>query len=425
VTARESAAVATNRWTGVDGVALLLGGLGVVTRQPGLVVAGVLGVALAAYARSGGRPTVSLAVDRDLSDASPDPGDEVTVTLRVRNTGETTLPDLRLVDGVPPGVEAADPARHGTALRPGRSATFSYAVTARRGEHEWGPLRVLARDVAGGFERDVELDCETTMRCEPRLEATADLPLRDLTTRYTGRVATDVAGAGVEFYATREYRPGDPQSRVDWNRWARTGELATRQFREERAATVCLLVDSREEAYVAPDEEAPNAVERGVDAASAAVPALLSSGDRVGLATFGPVECWLAPGSGADHRARARRLLATHPGFASTPPGGRFFPSVTLRRLRRRLPADAQVILLSPLSDDYLVTVARRLDAYGHAVTVISSDPTRRGTTGRLLARVERRNRLRRLRRAGVRVVDWGEDSLATELARAATRWSR
>jgi uncharacterized repeat protein (TIGR01451 family) len=416
--------VETNRWTGVDGIALLLGGVGVVTRQPGLIVAGILGIAYAAYARSGGPPDVTLDVDREVSDAAPDPGDRVRVTVRVRNVGEVTLPDLRLVDGVPPGIEAERPARHGTALRPGRTASFSYEITATRGEHEWGPLRVIARDAPGAHERDVELDCETVVRCEPRLEATADLPLRGLTTQYTGRVATDVAGAGVEFYATREYRPGDPQSRIDWNRWARTGELATRQFREERAATVVLLVDSREESYVGAGEDEPNAVERGVDAASAAVPALLDSGDRVGLATFGPAECWLAPDTGDDHRARARRLLATHPGFASTPTSGRFFPSVTLRRLRRRLPADAQIILFAPLADDYLVSAARRLDAYGHLVTVISPDPTTDDSTGHLLARVERNNRIRRLRRAGVRVVDWGTDSLGAELERAATRWS-
>jgi uncharacterized protein (DUF58 family) len=314
-------------------------------------------------------------------------------------------------------------ARHGTALRPGRTATFRYAVRAVRGEHEWEPLRALVRDAPGTTEQVHEAAPGTVLRCAPRLAATASVPLRGLTTAATGRVATDVAGEGVEFTATREYRPGDPRKRVDWNRWARTGELSTVEFREERAASVVLLIDAREDAYAAPTPTAPNAVERAVDAAAAAVPALLDAGDRVGLAGLAPEEAWLAPGAGDEHRARARRLLASHPAFAPTPGDGRFFPAVSVRRLRRRLPAESQVIFLTPLVDDYAPRLARRLDAYGHPVTVVSPDPTGTDSTGRRLARVERHNRVRRLREYGIRVVDWSDGSLASALERANTRW--
>jgi uncharacterized repeat protein (TIGR01451 family) len=419
----------TRRWTGVDAVALLAGGLGVLLERPPLLLVGVVGVAFAAYARSGGTgtpaaaetPAPALELEREVSDPTPDPGEEVRVTVRVRNVGSTLLPDVRLVDGVPPALEAEGVARHGTALRPGRRATFAYAVRAVRGDHAFEPLTAIVRDAAGATERVVEVTPAepTTIRCTPRLTATASLPLRGLTTAYAGRVATDVAGAGLEFYATREYRPGDPRARVDWNRFARSGELATLEFREERAASVVLVVDAREAAYVAPDADAPNAVQRAVDAAGAAVPALLDAGDRVGVAALSAEEAWLPPATGATHRARLRDLLASHPAFAATPPDERFFPAIALRRLRRRLPTDAQAIVCTPLADDYAVTVVRRLEAYGHAATVVSPDPTTDATTGGRLARLERRARVRRLREDGVRVVDWGDGPLATALERA------
>ena len=234
-----------------------------------------------------------------------------------------------------------------------------------------------------------------------------------------------MAGSGLEFHSTREYRHGDPLSRVDWNRYARSGELSTVSFREERAATVVLLVDSREEAYRAPDDETPNAVERGVDAASEAFSALLSTGDRVGLASYGPEECWLAPATGEEHRATARRLLADHPAFSVAPAEQPFYPSIALRRLRRRLPADAQIVLFSPVADDYIASVAERLDAYGHQLTVISPDPTTDDSAAHRLARLERDARLRRLRSHGIRVIDWGERPLAVELTHATRRWSQ
>ncbi|MDS0293715.1 DUF58 domain-containing protein [Halogeometricum luteum] len=417
----------TNRWTGVEGAALLAGAAGVVLQQPSLLLVAGVGVAYTAYAWLSDAPTPNLDVERELSETTPDVDEEVRVTVTVTNAG-AALTDLRLIDGVPPALEVTDgSARHGTALRPGKSATFSYAVEAVRGEHVWEPLRAVVRSPSAEREHSEKFDSaeETTLRCAPSLEATSDLPLRGLTTQYTGRVATDVAGDGLEFYSTREYRRGDPLNRIDWNRRARTGEMATLEFREERAATVVLVVDARKESYVAGEAGGQNAVERGVDAATRAFSSLLDSGDRVGVAALSPLECWLAPATGADHRARARELFAANPALAPTPPEEPYYPIVALRRLRRRLPSDAQVLFFSPLADDLAVTAARRLDAYGHLVTVVSPDPTTGDTPGHRLARVERRNRLARLRRAGLRVVDWGERPLAIELARAGRRWSR
>jgi uncharacterized repeat protein (TIGR01451 family) len=419
-------AIDTDRWTGIGALTLLTAGVGILLRQPPLVLAGVLGVAYAAYARAGDAPRSSITVERELDAPTPYPDDEVTVTVRVTNDGSATLPDLRLIDGVPAALAVVDGSpRLGTALRPGKTVTFSYAVSAVRGEHEWEPMRVISRNASGSRERTGEISRETTLRCLPRLDATADLPLRGLTTQYTGRVATDVGGSGVEFHSSREYRRGDPLKRIDWNRLARTGDLATLDFREERAATVVLLIDAREEAYLAPRAGAENAVERSVDAAGQAFSALLDGGDRVGVAAFGPEELWLPPGTGGDHRARARDLLATHPALSPTPPEGKFFPSIRLRRLRRRLPPDAQIIAFSPVEDDYFASVLRRLDAYGHLVTLISPDPTDGDTPGHLLARIERRNRLSGLRRAGIRVVDWSDRPLAAVLARSQGLWSR
>lgn len=411
----------TNRWAGLVGVVLLSAGIGVVLREPGLVVAATVGVGYLTAIAVGSAPIASLSIDRRIDADDPDPGDPVGVTVAVTNDGESTLYDLRLVDGVPPGLEVCDGSpRCGTALSPGDTVRFSYTVRAARGRHEWTDVDVVTRDPTGAEELERAVEVESTLRCVPPLGRTADLPLRGLTSRYTGRVPTDVGGAGAEFYALREYRHGDPLRRVDWNRTARTGELTTLQLREERAATVVLVVDSRESAYVAAEPDAENAVERSVDAAGRTFLALLENGDRVGLVGLCSDPRWLPPGAGADHRARARELLATDPAFAPTPieTAGRVYVNGWVRRARKRLPADAQLILFSPLCDDTIARAARRLDAHGHLVTVVSPDPTARDTPGREMAWIERRLRLGRLRSAGIRVVDWGDEPLAVAVSR-------
>ncbi len=416
----------TQRWRGVAAVALLTAAIGALLGTGAPLVAGAVGLALAAYARGAAPPEIDLDLEREVSRRRAEPDDEIRVTVTVRNTGGVTLPDLRLVDGVPEGLAVKDGSpRHGTALRPGKAASFNYRVTARRGEHEWGTVTVLARDFSGTMERETTLvGPETRLTCVPGLAEGEPLPLREQTTRFTGRVSADTTGAGLEFRSVREYQRGDPLARVDWNRVAKTGELATVEYAQERAASVVLVVDARREAYVAPGPDRVSAVERSVEAAGEAITSLLSTGDRVGLAAFGPRACWLAPGAGEDHRARARTLLATSEAFSAVPPDEQFVASLELRRLRRRLPGGSQVVFCSPFVDDYAVSVARRLDAYGHLVTIVSPDPTTGGTAGRELARAERDLRLSELRRAGLRVIDWDAEPLAAAIDRARRRWS-
>lgn len=416
----------TNHWRGISAIVFLAGGLGVLTTTPSLLLASLVGVAYLAYARIGSSPTVALSIHRSLGETSPSPGDEVEVTVTVRNEGDGILTDLRLIDGVPPALSVSRSVpRLATSLRPGAAATFKYTVLARRGRHDFDHLIAIARDPAGSIESEVKIETDTTLTCTPSLDTTAMVPLRALTSQYTGRVDTNTGGDGVEFFSTREYQPGDNLSRIDWNRYARERELTTLEFREERMATVVLLLDLRKEAYLQAEENSLHAVDRSVDAAGRLFTALLETGDRVGIATLSPEDVWLAPGTGNEHRARARELLATHPSFSPTPDEEYFSIYLRRRKLRERFPADAQVILLSPLTDDTITRTARLFDAHGHLVTVISPDVTNDDTVGHTVARVQRHNRISDLRKHRIRVVDWKRDeSLAMALERTRKRWS-
>ncbi|MFC7200602.1 DUF58 domain-containing protein [Halospeciosus flavus] len=414
----------TDRWRGVTAVVFLAAAVGVLVRSPAPLLVGVVAVAVAGYAAfAGGRPPEpTLTVEREVSETDPDSGEDVTVTVTVHNEGEF-LPDVRVVDGVPEPLNVVDGSpRHATALRSGRHATFSYTVEAVRGEHTFDDATVLVRDVAGTTETEVAVgpDAETTVRCLPMLASLDRFPLRGQASERVGRIAAGV-GSGTEFHATREYRPGDPLARIDWNRMARSGDLATVEFREEQSAPVVVLVDTRVQVYV-DDSRGVSAVDHAVHAAGGVVSALLDAGDRVGVAGFGPRWTYLAPSLGRDHRHRVRETLATGAAFAPTPPEEQFLPTVHRRRLRKRLPSGAQLVCCTPLVDDYVVTTCRRFEAHGYPVTVVSPDVTGGDDPGATLARVERRQRVRELRGSGVPVVDWNPTDPLVLAVRAAER---
>ena len=427
---RDSKRRLTGHWRAVSAVALAGIGVGVLAEQAAALLVGVVGISYAAYARSTSLPTPDLSIERTVSPAAPTPEETVEVTVAVTNEGERPLPDLRLVDGVPSALRVVDGSpRLGTSLRSGGTASFSYAVDVRNGVHEFDPLHVVARNVPGTVEHEttVSADESSDITCIPPLEPVGEpVPLRTKPTRLTGRVDTSVGGEGTEFFATRTYRPGDPMNRIDWNRQARTGELATLEFREERAVTTVLVVDATGDAAVGPERRGADAIDRSVDAARQVATTLLDDGNRVGLTAFAAGDCWLPPGAGDVHRSRVRELLATDPVLAPDRTPRSPLTSTWLSRLRSRLPGDAQVVLFSPLCSDAAARMATRLDAYGYPVTVVSPDPTGHRTAGNRLAAVVRRFRIADLREAGVPVIDWAwGDLLAVALANSTRRWSR
>lgn len=419
----------TGHWTGISIVCLLAGGVGAATGSAAAIVAGAIGIGYAGIARALPAPEPTLAVERTVDADDPAPGDELTVTVTMTNEGAWPLADLRIVDGVPAGLAVADgPAKLGTALRAGDTATLEYTVIARRGDHEFDPVLVLARDVTNAVERRVLVDCETTITCSSATQPLdTEVPLRQAAATFAGRLTTADGGDGTEFHSLREYRHGDPLRRVDWNTAAKTGELATQQFHEQRAARVVLLIDARTAAYRAGATEQPHAVDRSVTAAESIATALLARGDTVGLAGLGPVDrtdgsgeaCWLAPSAGDHHELELRRLLAEHPQLSTDPPAASVAWSGQLRLLRRRLRSETQVVLFTPLTDYDSKAIARRLDARGHAVTVVSPDTTTDQAASQQLAGVARRLRAAELRGAGIPVIDWqADESLAATLER-------
>ena len=59
-----------------------------------------------------------------------------------------------------------------------------------------------------------------------------------------GARARRVVGAGAELHQLRDYRHGDPLTRVDWKASARTGSLVTREYSEDQHLDVLVAIDA-------------------------------------------------------------------------------------------------------------------------------------------------------------------------------------
>ena len=424
----------TGYWHGIGILALLAIVVGVFGESSAVILAGVIGMGFAGASRLLDAPQPTISIERTLEDDTPRPSDTVQVRVTVRNESGSLLPDLRIVDGVPNPLRVVDgTARLGTSLRAGQSDTFVYTVEASRGRHQFDPATVITRDAFQSVERQWYVGPETVsvVECDVEVDPMpVPVPLRRHAATYGSTLRTGESGAGTAFHSVREYRRGDPLNRIDWNRHAKMGDLATLEFDEERAVSVLLLVDARRESYLAPEQGAEHAVDRSVTACGRIAGTLLDAGDVVGIAGIGPTHregmeswigpAWLSPGSGPAHRDRIQRLLSTHAQLSPIVPATGVQWTRQITEIRKRLAGDTQVIFLTPLGDDVAVEIARLFEAYGHPVTVVSPDPTGEATTSQQLARVGRRVRRFDLQRAGIPVVDWRRDErIESALARA------
>jgi uncharacterized protein (DUF58 family) len=408
------------RYGGLAAATVLLVAVGVGTGTPTLLVAGVVPLAfvvqgaLSTLAPLDGR----VRIEREIRPEAPLPGQPVEVTLTATNVGESVVPDLRVRDGVPEELAVRDgDASTGAALRGGESTTATYTLTANRGRYAFEPVRLRASSVSGTVVDEATREADGAAAFECRIDA-EDVPLRRRTAAFTGSMATDTGGVGVEFHATRDYRAGDPVNRINWRRYAKTGELSTVEYREQRAARVAVLVDGRGPNHVAGEASRPTGATLCAYAATLAVRTLRDEGHHVGVGALGAADpitgrrpAWVPPDADAfaTHAAAVCNAAATGAGDGVTDAVRADGAGDDRRELLGRLPASAQVIHCTPALDDAAVSTVESIRSRGHAVTVLSPSVTPLSVGGRVLA-LERAVRLDRMRGVGAAVVDWDRD---------------
>jgi len=458
--------MSTHRWRVGLVATLVLTGIGLVFAAPRLLAAATVPLVYVCYGIvSGLSSELQLRTRRTFDPATATPGDQVTVTLHVENTGETVLPDVRILDGVPDLAVIEGVPRAATTLGIGETATVTYTVVPQRGDHEFdAPLvRVRSLSASSVYTEEIAVDSGATLTCRT---PTRD-PFAAAVLRRVGRVPSDASGEGTEFYATREYRRGDPMRRIDWRHVAKTGEFVTVQYRDRQTRQTALVVDVRPPSRRRPVPHHPSGADLSVDVAER----LLGVFDRtdvlagvgvVGLDMDGPLAsvgsvAWAGGGPGeADPSVLldgVREALeradspgdegagVSGPGSASTggtgpaapadsgalaaartdggPPEsvGRIAdssdgsdpagdPDRAIERLLGQVPPNAQVILCTPALDDWAVTFGRAATNCGHGLVVVSPDITDTDAVGSRFAGLRRRLRLETLAELG-EVVDW------------------
>lgn len=411
-----------HRWAAVSSSVLLFTGLAFLFGSRSLFLAAIIPAVYAGFSAVRTAPrTDALTIRRELSPESAHPGEAVEVTLTIENTGESVIPDLRVIDGVPQELAVTDGSPSlATTLGAKDKTVLEYTLIAKRGTYTFDPVSIRTQNfVASAYDT-----ASTTPNGINHVECTLtveSIPLRESTTEETGPLSTETGGPGIEFHSTREYQPDDPIKRIDWRRYAKTGQLTTIQYHEYKAARVIVVIDARDPSYVVPRPEHPTAVELATYAASRAVSALRDAGHQVGLAAFGVSDpdlsvtpAWVEPANQMEFDARAQSIYDA----AINPPEPPSYPqskdsepdlqdTEDVQRLLELLSPNSQVLYITPLLDSYPKQVTERLLTFGHPVTILSPDIIEGETLGQKVVEIERTLRITETRAVGASVINW------------------
>jgi uncharacterized protein (DUF58 family) len=230
-------------------------------------------------------------------------GDVAEESFSVRNRG--ALPKLWLEvrdDSNLPGHHAS---RVVHALGPGSERRWTVRTyLRRRGRYVLGPVRLVSGDPLGMFHRERDLSQSTEFLVYPRT-----LPLRDFDLAAQFLPGSALVRHRAQFSSTdvrsvREYRPGDPYSRIHWPTTARRGRIHVKEFEFDPTADVWIALDMQgdvhtgEASILEPDllfslgdrqadvEIEPTTEEYAVTAAASLARHLLEQNRSVGLITY-------------------------------------------------------------------------------------------------------------------------------------------
>jgi uncharacterized protein (DUF58 family) len=198
------------------------------------------------------------------------------------------------------------------------SARYFADCDAKRGLYAVGPVSVVARDPLGIVRARRELGGLANLLVYPHVFPIARLPRAGGGTRYDASAALGgLAGAGIDFLGTREYRPGDPLRLVHWGSTARTGRLVVKELEETAAEDVAVFLDLSRLAVRGIGRI--STLEYAIRIAASVATHVARGANRVRIFGRGKKPIDIPPGSGAAHVTSILETLALARADGETP----------------------------------------------------------------------------------------------------------
>ena len=344
-------------------------------------------------------------------------GDELPVTVVLRNTGNTPLGAV-LTDELPEQLQVRDQSI-ALPLPPGSETHQQYLIRPlTRGIYHFGNLNVFLRTPLKLAERRLVIPRAQEVAVYPsivqmrqfRLAARADVPTG-------GRRQPRPVTKSYAFDQIKEYVKGDDLRSVNWKATARRGQVMVNQYEVERAQPIYSIIDKGRTMLMPFDSL--SLLDHAINASLALSRVILDRQDRAGLITFSDKLGDVVPADGKpDQLRRIMEVL-----YRQQEREGESDYDLLYYATRRFLPGRSLLLLFTNFESNYaldrVLPVLKRISR-NHSLIVVLFENTevtelleagtpdvasvyRKSTARRYLQ--ERQLMALRLRRHGIRVL--------------------
>jgi len=273
----------------------------------------------------------------------------------------------------------------------GRYAWRVNTICMRRGRYTLGPLTLTCGDPFGLFQMQRELTPTSHMVVYPMTVDIARfalpvgfLPGGDALRRRTHYITVNAAGV-------RDYAPGDSFNRIHWRSTARRDQLIVKEFELDPLADIWLFPDMHQAVHrVAPEREReeepamdrpllwrsleeyqldPSTEEYVVTVAASLAQYFLRHDRAVGMVTYAQEREVIQADRGERQLNKILETLAVARGLGEVPIDHVLYAEID------QLPRGTTLIVITPATNEPIVTLTRHLERRGVRVMVVLVDP--------------------------------------------------
>lgn len=177
-------------------------------------------------------------------------GEQFLSTITIKRKFPFPLLYLVIEDELPPQFTSCIQTKvNKVILFPGfkRNISFQYVIdTIPRGEHTFSSVRVKTGDLFGMMEKEVTFSVPDAFLVYPQY---VDITYRQLENHFEqGALSANInlAKDSTVSVGVREYKPGDRFSWIDWKATARTNNIMTKEFEQQRSHNIMIFMDRTE-----------------------------------------------------------------------------------------------------------------------------------------------------------------------------------
>jgi uncharacterized protein (DUF58 family) len=268
---------------------------------------------------------------------------------------------------------------------------------------------------------EVERESQVTFSVYPVLEELRKFPFNRMSViPFQGTIQSKSPGLGTEFFEIRDYSPTDEFRRINWKASARSQTLLSNEYETERMADIYMILDSTGSSLYFLKDYARVCL--------SFVDFFLRMGNRVGLVIIGKFWTWVGSGSGR------RQLLRVAESILEERPEDPLSSTYPVENTVRFVPRISSVIILSPMKNEVVKEVVRRLiDRRQKAIAIIPSsitsnlDPEKTDLPWVALAKrlihLERESALKFLKNVNIPVIEWDPQLSVSSTLEALGGW--